>query len=223
MCAAFAYLSKLVVARPARLTWGRIFHRPPMQHARTDRRTVGAIRVCTLRCATCSSKRRSKCTAIPRCCRSAGQFPTPSVHDFYRPATEAARFYKSGKSFAYRYLPFWVASLLNRTLFVLLPIIVVVIPGLRFLPQLYNWRVNGRIHRRYGELMALERDDSGGTCRRNGGRHFSIGSTRSKNPSSPSKVPGSHAEALYGLRREHIGFVRAKPVPSGGIGRRGVG
>jgi hypothetical protein len=90
---------------------------------------------------------------------------------------------------------------------VLVPMIEVLIPGLRFLPQLYSWRVNSRIHRRYGELMALERESLG--------------------PLSPErraalidrlheieravilrKMPGSHAEQIYQLR-EHIQFVRS--------------
>jgi TRAP-type uncharacterized transport system substrate-binding protein len=140
--------------------------------------------------------------------QSAGQFPTPSAN-FYPTSEEAARFYKTGnKSFAYRYLPFWVASLLNRTLFVLLPVIVVVIPGLRFLPQLYNWRVNGRIHRRYGELMALERETLGKPSEERRAELLDR-LDEIENSVITSKVPGSHADQLY-ILREHIGFVRAK-------------
>ncbi|MGC8520255.1 MAG: TAXI family TRAP transporter solute-binding subunit [Steroidobacteraceae bacterium] len=138
---------------------------------------------------------------------AAHEFPNTSTYTYPLDA-EAARFYKTGdKSFTYRYLPFWVASLVNRVLVVLVPMIVVLIPGLRFLPQLYSWRVNSRIHRRYGELMALERESLG--------------------PLSPErraalidrlheieravilrKMPGSHAEQIYQLR-EHIQFVRS--------------
>src|SRR5262249_57561890 len=90
--------------------------------------------------------------------QSAGQFPNPQTHTLPI-SQEASRYYKSGdKSLLYRYLPFWLASLLNRTLVVLLPIFVVVIPSLRYLPQMYSWRINSRIHRRYGELMAVERE-----------------------------------------------------------------
>jgi TRAP-type uncharacterized transport system substrate-binding protein len=140
--------------------------------------------------------------------QSAGQFPTPSTN-FYPLSDEAARYYKTGnKSFAYRYLPFWLASLLNRTLLVLVPIVVVVIPGLRFLPQLYNWRVNGRIHRRYGELMALERETLGKPSEL---RRAELLDRLDEIEDSviTSKVPGSHADQLY-ILRQHIGFVRAK-------------
>ncbi|MGO9992588.1 MAG: TAXI family TRAP transporter solute-binding subunit [Steroidobacteraceae bacterium] len=153
--------------------------------------------------------------------QAAGQFPTPSGNS-YPTSEEAARFYKTGnKSFAYRYLPFWVASLLNRTLFVLLPIIVVVIPGLRFLPQLYNWRVNGRIHRRYGELMALERETLGKPSEERRAELLDR-LDEIENSVITCKVPGSHADQLY-ILREHIGFVRAKLSRAAASANGGVG
>ena len=51
--------------------------------------------------------------------QAAGQFPNPTMHTLPLDP-EAARYYKSGKSFAYRYLPFWVATLLDRAVVVLL-------------------------------------------------------------------------------------------------------
>ena len=45
--------------------------------------------------------------------RHAGEFPAPVEHDIPLSA-DALRFYKSGKGFFYRHLPFWLASLLNR-------------------------------------------------------------------------------------------------------------
>ncbi|WP_245586129.1 TAXI family TRAP transporter solute-binding subunit [Solimonas soli] len=57
-----------------------------------------------------------------------GEFPHAIEHD-YPMSEDAARYYKSGKSLAYRYLPFWLASLVNRVALVLVPIIVVLIPA----------------------------------------------------------------------------------------------
>ena len=104
--------------------------------------------------------------------QKAGEFPAPLEHE-YRVSDDAIRYYKSGKSFAYKHLPFWVASLVDRALVLLVPIAVLLIPGLRIVPLLYRWRISGRIYRRYGELMAL-------------GRTFSSASTRSRSGSSPS-------------------------------------
>ncbi len=138
--------------------------------------------------------------------QQAGQFPTPQMHTFPLSA-EAARYYKSGdRSFTYRYLPFWLASLLNRAIVVLVPILVVVIPSLKYLPLLYRWRISSQIYKRYGELMALERE----TLRPLSESRRSELLERLQEIEKAvikRRIPGSHAEQLY-LLRQHIGFVR---------------
>ena len=57
-----------------------------------------------------------------------GEFPAPLVHEFTISA-DALRYYKSGKTFLYRELPFWIASLTSRILVAFVPIILVLIPG----------------------------------------------------------------------------------------------
>jgi hypothetical protein len=138
--------------------------------------------------------------------QQAGQFPTPLMHT-YPIGEEAARYYKSGdRSFTYRYLPFWLASLLNRTIVLLVPIFVVVIPSLKYLPLLYRWKINSRIHKRYGELMALEREALRPLTDKR--RSELIERLREIEKAVISRrIPGSHAEQVY-LLREHIGFVR---------------
>lgn len=140
-----------------------------------------------------------------RLLQSAHEFP--SSYTFNYPLDpEAARYYKSGTSFTYRYLPFWVASLVNRIAVVLVPIVIILIPGLRYLPNLYRWRVDARIHRRYGELMALERESLGEPTPE---RRAALLERLEEIERSVilRKIPGSHAEQLYQLR-EHIEFVR---------------
>jgi TRAP-type uncharacterized transport system substrate-binding protein len=138
--------------------------------------------------------------------QSAGQFPNATAY-LFPISDEALRYYRTGnKSLLYRYLPFWVASLLNRALVVLLPLIVVVIPGLRLLPQLYRWRINRRIHRRYSELMALERE----TLEQTSAAQREALLARLEHIEKRvigGRIPGAHAEQLYHLR-EHIEFVR---------------
>ncbi|HEY2035549.1 MAG TPA: TAXI family TRAP transporter solute-binding subunit [Steroidobacteraceae bacterium] len=136
----------------------------------------------------------------------AREFPNTFTYTFPLDS-EAANFYKSGGgSFAYRYLPFRLASLVTRLAAVLVPILVILIPGLRYLPNLYAWRVNSRIHRRYGELMALEREslESLTPERRSALLERLDDIERSV---IRRKIPGSHAEQLFQLR-EHIRFVR---------------
>ncbi|MDO9602322.1 MAG: hypothetical protein Q7J02_08400, partial [Rhodocyclaceae bacterium] len=54
------------------------------------------------------------------------------------------------------YLPFWAATLIDRRVVLLIPLIAVLIPVMRFAPGLYNWRIKSRIYRRYGELKFIE-------------------------------------------------------------------
>jgi len=83
---------------------------------------------------------------------------------------------------------------------------VVVIPGLRYLPAIYGWRINRRIHRRYGELMALERESLG---RLSDERRAALLEQLRQIETAVirRRIPPSHAEQLY-LLRQHIGFVR---------------
>jgi len=89
--------------------------------------------------------------------RKAGEFPAPLARDF--PISEdAERFYRSGTPFLYKKLPFWLASLVDRMLVVLVPLLVVVIPLTRIVPPVYRWKVRSRIYKWYGALMAIERE-----------------------------------------------------------------
>jgi TRAP transporter TAXI family solute receptor len=148
--------------------------------------------------------------------QNAGQFPNPSVND-YPISTDAARYFKSGKSFAYRYLPFWLASLLDRALVVFLPVVLVVIPALRYIPALYNWRINRRINRRYGQLMAVERQSLGDLTPQKRAALLEQLAHIEKSVIA-LRMPGSHADQLYVLR-QHMQFVRenlARASPTAG-------
>lgn len=140
--------------------------------------------------------------------QTAGQFPNKSVHTFPL-SSEAARYYKEGdRSFIYRYLPFWLASLVSRLLIVIVPLLVVIVPSLRYLPVLYRWRINSRIHHRYGELMQLERETLGTLSDERRKELLDRLAAIEKSVIS-RKMPGSHAEQVY-ILREHIDFVRKK-------------
>ena len=85
----------------------------------------------------------------------AGQFPTANGVEIPL-SREAERYYKSGKPFLQRYLPFWAATLVDRLIFMLLPIVAVLFPLFRLAPFLYSWRIRRRIFRYYGELKMIE-------------------------------------------------------------------
>jgi TRAP-type uncharacterized transport system substrate-binding protein len=139
--------------------------------------------------------------------QKAGEFPAPLEHE-YPISQDAARYYKSGKSYAYRFLPFWLASLTNRILVVLVPLVIVLIPGLRLIPSLYGWRIRRHIHRRYGELMALERATLAPLLPEERAALLERLNDIEKSTIT-GKIPGAYAGEVYVLR-EHIKFVRER-------------
>ena len=138
----------------------------------------------------------------------AGEFPAPLEHE-YPISEDAARYYKSGKTFAYRHLPFWLASLADRVLVMLVPIAIVLVPGLRYLPSLYSWRIRRRIHRRYGELMALERAALAPVLTPEERAALLVRLDEIEKAVITGKIPASFADQTYVLR-EHIAFARAR-------------
>jgi hypothetical protein len=137
----------------------------------------------------------------------AGQFPSPVAHEF--PISEdASRYYRSGKSFLYRSLPFWLANIADRALVLLLPVAVLIFPALRLVPALYQWRVRSRIYRYYGALIAVERGAMKITTE-DERRALLVELDYIEESLDTLKLPLAYADALYVLR-EHIGFVRAR-------------
>jgi TRAP-type uncharacterized transport system substrate-binding protein len=134
-----------------------------------------------------------------------GEFPAPLDHDI-RLSADAVRFYKSGKGFFYRFLPFWLASLTSRVLVVFVPTIVVLIPVLRSIPYFYRWRIRTRMYRWYRALLSLERELFGES---DAGKREQLLKRLDEieNAVNRMKVPAFFADQFYGLRG-HIGFVR---------------
>lgn len=136
-----------------------------------------------------------------------GEFPAPLEHEFPI-SDDAARFYKSGKSFLYRYLPFSLASLINRIVLVFVPMIVVLVPGLRIIPRIYRWRIRSQICRWYRALLELER---GLPAQLEPAKREAMLKRVAdiEHAASRMKVPASFADQFYGLRG-HISLVRQR-------------
>ncbi len=139
--------------------------------------------------------------------RRAGEFPAPLEHEF-RISDDASRYYKSGKGFLYRNLPFWLATLTDRLLVLIVPILVLLIPGLRVIPWLYTWRVRSRIYRWYGDLIALERSAGANAAPQERDKLLKR-LDEVEIAVNKMKTPLAFADEFYVLR-EHIGFVRAR-------------
>ncbi len=69
---------------------------------------------------------------------------------------DAQRFLENGPTGLEQYLPLWLASRLERFLFLLLPVALILFPLFRGLPALVAWFNNYRIKRRYQYLRSVE-------------------------------------------------------------------
>jgi TRAP-type uncharacterized transport system substrate-binding protein len=85
----------------------------------------------------------------------AGSFPTVE-HSEYPIAREAERTIRSGQPFLQRWLPFWIANLVERMWLVLGIILAVLLPLSRIVPPLYQLRIRSRVFRWYGQLRDIE-------------------------------------------------------------------
>jgi TRAP-type uncharacterized transport system substrate-binding protein len=84
-----------------------------------------------------------------------GQFPT-ALHSEFPLARDAERYYRTGPPLLQRYLPFWLANLIDRMWVALFSIAVIVIPLARLVPPLYQFRIRSRIFRWYRVLRQIE-------------------------------------------------------------------
>ena len=124
-------------------------------------------------------------------------------------AKEAQRFYANGTPLLQRYLPFWLANLLDRMWPVLLSILAILIPVSRMVPPLYEFRIRSRVFRWYGQLRNVE--DAIGKRPANELLHELA---EIESHVEHVTVPLSYADELYALR-SHIQMVghRLRGVP----------
>jgi TRAP-type uncharacterized transport system substrate-binding protein len=144
--------------------------------------------------------------APPGVFQVANEFPADEAVGL--PLSDAARrFHKQDLPFLYNYLPYWVADLIGKLVFLLIPIIGVLYPMMRSLPKVYDWTIRHRIRRLYGELRLLDE-----RLKTAGGRDDVSGIAAAlehlEEHANGLKVPVAYANQLYDLR-QHIGVVRA--------------
>ena len=154
----------------------------------------------------------SELSGAPGIFHRAGQFPAAEPMDF--PLSESARqYYRSGRPFLQRHLPFWLASLASQLLVLLIPIVGVIYPMFRLLPALYGWSMRRRIFRLYGELKFFEAElEAQGAARV--GPELSAKLDQLEQRADHMRVPKSFAHMLYTLRL-HIDMVRARIAKAG--------
>lgn len=133
-----------------------------------------------------------------------GEFPSAKYVGY--PLTgEAQHYFKFGPPFLLRFMPFWAASLVDRLVMVVIPLMVLLIPLAKLAGPIYRWRVRYRIYRWYKFLRETDRKIVAGTIEED------LEPEREKLAKLESElasvdVPLSYSEELYHLR-EHVEYV----------------
>jgi hypothetical protein len=145
--------------------------------------------------------------------QKAGQFPAAESVDLPL-SDEAQRFYKSGRPVLQAYLPFWMAAMVERFLVVFVPVLVLLYPALKLLPQAYDWLMQSKILRLYDEMRLIERDLASGGVEPPA---LSARLDRLYQSASELQLPAKYASMQYTLR-SHLDLVRAR-IPDASAGK----
>ena len=136
----------------------------------------------------------------------AGEFPSPESIDL--PLSDQARqFYKTGPPFLQRHLPFWLAILIQQLLVLLIPVLGLLYPLLRFAPAVFAWAMRRKIFRLYAELKLL--DDELVTRHPHSVEDLTARLERLDEEVDRLWLPISYRPLLYQLRM-HISLVRER-------------
>ncbi|HQY38077.1 MAG TPA: TAXI family TRAP transporter solute-binding subunit [Giesbergeria sp.] len=135
----------------------------------------------------------------------AREFPS-TRHSELEIAPEADRAINEPVPLLQRYLPFWLANLIQRMWLVLGILIAVMLPLSRIVPPLYQLRVRSRVFRWYGRLREIENDMTSGQV-----PSTDLAQALDALEAQVLKVsvPLAYADELYALRN-HIQMVRGR-------------
>ncbi len=134
-------------------------------------------------------------------------WPKNLPHDFTT-LTEAEYFHNKGLPLLQSYLPFRIASLADRYIILVIPLLVLLFPLFKVAGPIYRWRIRARIYRWYRYLRDIDRQFSDDTLP----QHLDEEIQRLKDMQdelSKVEVPLSYTNELYELHL-HVRYVRRR-------------
>ncbi|MDM0112804.1 TAXI family TRAP transporter solute-binding subunit [Variovorax sp. J22R133] len=135
-------------------------------------------------------------------------FPSPQGTD-YPLAVAAERYFKNGRPFLQNYMPFWAANFVQRLLLFLVPLVAILVPLSRLLPQLVTWRRQRHLYRRYGELKFLEQDLASRKLTQEERKAARAQLDRIESDIVHTKFALDFSDRVYTLR-QHVDYVRGQ-------------
>jgi TRAP transporter TAXI family solute receptor len=136
----------------------------------------------------------------------------PSAQFIEFPLNESAeRYFESGPPLLQKYLPFWVASFLDRGAILLLPALTLLLPLFKVAPPLYRWRIRSRIYRWYTLLRQMETDLKIDANTEKLHAHWKTLQIMETELDDLHNVPLAYMQEFYSLRL-HIEFVERRLI-----------
>lgn len=122
--------------------------------------------------------------------------------------TDKGRAIRNGQPWLQRYLPFWLANVVERMWLAGGLILALVLPLSRILPPLYTLRVRSKVFRWYAELQEIEeRVERSASAQDTQAQLLAL--DRLEATVEHVQVPLPYANELYALR-SHIRWVRKR-------------
>jgi len=133
----------------------------------------------------------------------------PSVEGAGLPLNNAARqLIVSGPSAWHDWLPYWMASQVHRLVLLMLPILFIIVPALRALPQLYAYIMRRRVLQYYPEIRLIE--DQLGEVVENSELELIVSRLEAlEDRLSQIRLPAAYRKTAYDAR-VHIKLVRGR-------------
>jgi len=111
---------------------------------------------------------------------------------------EADYYHREGVPFLQRYLPFQVASAIDRYVVLVIPFIAIMFPLLKTMGPLYRWRVRARVYRWYEHLRRIDKLIYSGKIKQQYAQEIQ-GLKELETELNHVDVPLSYAHELYSL------------------------
>jgi len=133
----------------------------------------------------------------------------PSDKDVDLPLSQDADvYYKKGRPFLQQYLPFQMASLLERLIKVLLPLLLLGAPIFAYAPTTYDWYFRKKLSKRYKSLVEIEEQLANNHSNKSV-TEFELMLFDVEKKLNDEKIPSSFTNQVFVLR-EHIELVQRK-------------
>ena len=133
-----------------------------------------------------------------------GEFPSGTGLDFPL-HTDAEIYLKDGPSFLHRHLPFWTAVWIGRFAKIVIPLLVILIPLLTYIPAAKNLFLRLKLSQVYAELKIIEKNASNLAHREKSLKDLAEIEKKVAN----IKVSSLDTKELYDLKG-HVGDVRTR-------------